>query len=480
MTEHHVDVAIIGTGTAGMSAYRAALAQGARVVAIESGPYGTTCARVGCMPSKLLIAAADAAHAARHADGFGVHAGPVQVDGVQVMARVRAERDRFVGFVLESVESFAQEDKLQGRARFTAPGTLQVGEDTLVHARAVVLATGSRPVIPPALHGVGERVIVNDDVFVWLDLPGSVAVIGTGVIGLEIGQSLHRLGVRTTVFGRSAGIAHMTDPEVQQSAVSVFCAELDLRLESEVVRAREEAGQVELTVRDGQGREHTLSYDYVLVAAGRTPNLDDIGLEHAGLELDAHGVPQFDARTMQCGSSPVFIAGDASADRPLLSEAADTGRIAGDNAARFPHVQPGLRRAPLAIAFTDPNLATVGRGYRALMAAGEARFATGQVSFHNQGRSRVMLVNRGILRVYGEYVTGNFLGAEMIAPRGEHLAHLLAWAYQMRLTVRQMLEMPFYHPVIEEGLRTALRELQKNIEKGAPQEAAGADSTPGI
>ncbi|MFD2364966.1 dihydrolipoyl dehydrogenase [Pseudoduganella sp. GCM10020061] len=480
MDELHVDVAVIGTGTAGMTAYRAARAQGARVVAIEAGPYGTTCARVGCMPSKLLIAAADAAHAARHAHGFGVHAGLVTVDGEQVMARVRSERDRFVGFVLESVDSFAPEDKLRGHARFTGPSTLQVGEDKLVHAKAVVIATGSRPVIPGPLRDVGNRVVVNDDVFDWTTLPGSVAVVGTGVIGLEIGQSLHRLGVRTTVFGRSAGIAHMSDPEVQQSAVSIFGSELDLRLESEVVRARQDGGQVELTVRDGHGAEHSHRYDYVLVAAGRMPNVDGIGLEHAGLALDPHGVPLFDARTLQCGTSPVFIAGDANSVRPLLSEAADDGVIAGDNAARYPGVQPGLRRAPLAIAFTDPNLATVGRGYRELMAAGGARFATGQVSFHNQGRSRVMLANRGILRVYGEYVSGNFLGAEMIAPRGEHLAHLLAWAYQMRLTVRQMLEMPFYHPVIEEGVRTALRELQKNIEKGAPQEPLGADSTPGI
>lgn len=480
MTEHHVDVAIIGTGTAGMSAYRAARAQGARVVVIEAGPYGTTCARVGCMPSKLLIAAADAAHAARHAGGFGVHAGQVEVDGVQVMARVRGERDRFVGFVLDSVDAFAPEDKLQGHARFTGPGTLQVGADTLVHAGAIVIATGSRPVIPPALRGVGDRVIVNDDVFEWLDLPRAVAVVGTGVIGLELGQSLHRLGVRTTVFGRSAGIAHMTDPEVQQSAVSVFGAELDLRLESEVVRARQDGAQVELTVRDGHGVEHSTRVDYVLVAAGRTANVDDLGLEHTGLALDKRGVPLFDARTLQCGTSPIFIAGDVNGVRPLLSEAADDGVIAGDNAARFPHVQPGLRRAPLAIAFTDPNLATVGHGYGELMAAGRARFATGQVSFHNQGRSRVMLVNRGILRVYGEFGTGQFLGAEMLAPRGEHLAHLLAWAYQMRLTVKQMLAMPFYHPVIEEGLRTALRELQKNIEKGAPAEPIGADSTPGI
>lgn len=113
----HVDVAIIGAGTAGMSAYRAALKHTARVLVIEDGPYGTTCARVGCMPSKLLIAAAEAAHGARHAAAFGVHAGPVQIDGRAVMQRVRAERDRFVGFVVEAVESWPPEHRLRGRAR---------------------------------------------------------------------------------------------------------------------------------------------------------------------------------------------------------------------------------------------------------------------------------------------------------------------------------------------------------------------------
>lgn len=480
MTEHHVDVAVIGTGTAGMSAYRAARGQGARVLTIEAGPYGTTCARVGCMPSKLLIAAADAAHAAQHAHGFGVHSQQITIDGAEVMARVRSERDRFVGFVQDSVAAYPDADKLRGHARFTGPGTLQVGDDVVVHAKAFVIATGSRPVIPPPLRDVGDRVIVNDELFDWTSLPRSVAVVGTGVIGLELGQSLHRLGVRTAVFGRSAGIAHMNDPEVQATAVALFGAELDLRLESDVVRARQDNGQVLLTVRDAHGHEHTDSYDYVLVAAGRTPNIDGLGLEHTGLELDKRGVPRFDPRTMQCGASPIFIAGDANAERPLLPEAADQGLIAGDNAGRYPDVQPGLRRAPLAIAFTDPNLAAVGRSYRDLAAGGKVRFATGQVSFTNQGRSRVMLVNRGILRVYGEYVTGHFLGAEMIAPRGEHLAHLLAWAFQMRLTVKQMLEMPFYHPVIEEGVRTALRDLAANIAKGAPHDPEGPDSTPGI
>src|SRR5215218_4334588 len=122
-----VDVAIIGSGTAGLAAYRAARSAGARAVIIEGGPYGTTCARVGCMPSKLLIAAAEAAHAIHRAPGFGVHVdAPMRVDGREVMARVKRERDRFVGFVLESTESIPENDRLRGYARFVHPHSLQV------------------------------------------------------------------------------------------------------------------------------------------------------------------------------------------------------------------------------------------------------------------------------------------------------------------------------------------------------------------
>ncbi|RYE74796.1 MAG: dihydrolipoyl dehydrogenase, partial [Oxalobacteraceae bacterium] len=185
MKQLNVDVAVIGTGTAGMTAYRAAKAQGARTVVIEGAHYGTTCARVGCMPSKLLIAAAEVAHTLHSSAPFGVHAVEVRIDGPAVMARVQRERDRFVGFVLEAVEAIPVQDRLQGHARFTGPCTLQVDDHTEIHAGRVVIATGSTPLRLPQLENVGPGIVTSDDVFYWDDLPASVAVIGTGVIGLE-------------------------------------------------------------------------------------------------------------------------------------------------------------------------------------------------------------------------------------------------------------------------------------------------------
>ncbi|MFC0135802.1 dihydrolipoyl dehydrogenase [Massilia eurypsychrophila] len=474
-----VDVAIIGAGTAGLSAYRSAVAQGARTVLIEGGPYGTTCARVGCMPSKLLIAAADAAHMLQAAPGFGVHPGEVRIDGRAVMERVRRERDRFVGFVVDGVERIPEADRLVGQARFTAAHTLQVGEHTTVQAARVVIATGSTPFRLPQLADGGPGVIVSDDIFEMTDLPQSMAVIGTGVIGLELGQAMSRLGVRVSFFARGGSLAQLTDPDVLHDATRVLGAELDVRFQNRIIGASRDGDGVLLVSHDAAGAEHRERFDYVLMAAGRAPNVGAIGIEHTGLELDKQGIPLFDRRTMQCGASHIFIAGDADNDRPVLPEAADQGCIAGANAGRYPDVRPGLRRTALTIAFTEPQIATVGAGYRELCADGRPKFALGMVSFENQGRSRVMLQNHGMLRVYGEYGTGRFLGAEMIGPRAEHIGHLLAWACQARMTVDQMLDMPFYHPVVEEGVRTALRALHAALAKGAPDQAAVSDA-PGV
>ena len=166
MNQLSVDVAILGAGTAGLGAYRAAKAHTNSVVLIEGGPYGTTCARVGCMPSKLLIAAAEAVHHIQQAPGFGVKAtGEIEIDGPAVMQRVRSERDRFAGFVVESVDNIPAADKVRGYARFLDDYRVQVDDHAIITAKRFVLATGSRPSYPAIFKEAGDRLIVNDDVF---------------------------------------------------------------------------------------------------------------------------------------------------------------------------------------------------------------------------------------------------------------------------------------------------------------------------
>jgi dihydrolipoamide dehydrogenase len=464
MAEGKVDVAIIGAGTAGLAAYRRVREHTERLLLIEVGPHGTTCARVGCMPSKLLIAAADAAHAVHEAPVFGVHVGPPRIDGKAVMARVRDLRDDFVRSVLEVVEDFPPEHRLDGHARFLDDHRLQVGDDAVVEADRILIATGSRPAYPALFAEAGDLLATSDNVFEWPDLPASVAVFGGGIIGLELGQALHRLGVRMRLFGKGGAVGPLSDPAVRDYAARTFAAEFPFDPDAKVGAIRRRDGKVEVAFEDEAG-ERTERFDRLLAATGRRPNVDRLGLENTGLELDDMGVPLFDRFTGQCGDSHIFIAGDADDDAPLLHEAADEGKIAGDNAARYPDVRAQTRRAPLGIVFSDPQIATAGRSWRELHEDG-VDHAIGEVSFEDQGRSRVINRDRGVLRLYGAHGSGLFLGAEMIGPAAEHVGHLLAWAAQQGLSVHEMLAMPYYHPVIEEGLRTALRHLNRQLRMG--------------
>jgi dihydrolipoamide dehydrogenase len=378
------------------------------------------------------------------------------------MQRVRAERDRFVGFVIDAVERWPAERRVRGHARFVDDHVLQVDDHTRIEAERIVIATGSRPAVPRTwLDALGERVIVNDEVFDWDDLPDSVAVAGTGVIGLELAQALHRLGVRVKLYGRGGPVGPLTDPVLQAESLRLFGAALPLNARAVGMAVRREGDDVVVQV-DGQPDER---FEWLLAATGRHPNIDHLGLEHTTLPLDPAGVPVFDRRTGQVGRSHVFIAGDVGELHPLLHEAADDGRIAGDNAGRFPDVRVRPRRAALSVVFSDPQIMRAGLGHADLVEAGIG-FETGRVSFEDQGRSRVMRHNHGALHVYGERATGRFLGAEMIGPSAEHIGHLLAWSVQRGDTVQDMLDSPFYHPVVEEGLRTALRELQRALRMG--------------
>jgi len=469
MNKIQVDVAIIGSGTAGMGAYRAARAHTNSIIVIEGGEYGTTCARVGCMPSKLLIAASDAAHHARHTDQFGVQVENVKVDGKAVMERVRRERDRFVGFVLESVEGFDDAHKLRGYAKFKDEHTLIVDDHTEISAQRIVIATGSRPHFPDVFYEAGDRLLINDSLFELEDLPESVAVFGPGVIGLELGQALSRLGVRVKVFGRSGVVAGLQDPEINQYAQDIFNKEFYLNTRVKLQNVRKKSDGVEIEYLDENDQFISEQFSYVLAATGRRANVDKLALENTNLTLDKKGVPTFDDMTMQTSTPHIFIAGDANNEIPLLHEAADEGKTAGNNAGQFPLIQAGLRRAPLSVVFSEPQIAHIGLSPNAIKEKYPNRYAVGEVSFEGQGRSRVMAKNQGLLKVYAEQDTGLFLGAEMFGPAAEHIGHLLSWAIQQQQTVAQILDMPFYHPVIEEGVRTAFRDLDAklNSERGA-------------
>ena len=456
-----LDVIIIGAGSAGLAALREVRKRTDRYLIVNDGPWGTTCARVGCMPSKLLIEAGNAFHARRKLATLGIRgAEGLSADVPAVLQRVRSVRDSFVEATLRSTD--AGECALSGRARLLDAQRVEVN-GTVHRARNIVIATGSRPVVPEPWLAFGDRILTTDTLFEQPTLGPRIAVIGLGPVGSEMAQALARLGLEVSAFSKQGTVAGLSDPQVNDALLESFKDEFSVHLGGEV-ELREVAGGIEVT----DGRTPVV-VDQVLAALGRRPNIEHMGLDTLGLELDDKGLPPIDPRSMQVGDLRVFMAGDVDGDRPLLHEAADEGHIAGLNAMTDePH--HFKRRTRLAIAFTQPNAAVIGRRHAALeerkkpsaKSAG-SDFVTGSVDFEDQGRARVAQRNHGLLHVYADKADGRLLGAELCAPDGEHLAHLLALAIERRLTVAELLGMPFYHPVLEEGLRTALRKAASQL-----------------
>lgn len=458
--ERKVRVAIIGAGTAGINAVSVVREATDDFVLINGGPLGTTCARVGCMPSKVMIQIADDFHRRHVLATEGIdHGGELTIDLSRTMARVRALRDRFVGGIIEDVIEPLGDRFIEGYAEFIEPTLLQVG-GMEIRAEKTVIAAGSRPVIPHRWRRFGERILTTDTIFEQSELPKDMAVLGLGVIGLELGQALARIGLNVTGFDLLPHIGGLQDPEVNKVALEAIGKDFPLNLEEEV-QIEEADGRLRVT-----SDSTTVLVDKVLLSVGRISNADGLRLERIGLEVDSQGLPPFDHETMQVNDLPIFIAGDVNSYRPVLHEASHEGTVAGYNVLQERPVR--IKRKPrFVIAFTDPNICGVGASWEEIKDKGPA---IGTAHFHG-GREIIMLRDQGIIRVYGDRKSGRLWGAEMVAPGGEHLAHLLAWSIQQELTVFDLLTLPFYHPAVEETVHTALKDLAARVQRdgdGAP------------
>ncbi|MCB0391986.1 MAG: dihydrolipoyl dehydrogenase [Bdellovibrionales bacterium] len=445
------DVVIIGAGTAGLSARKQVAKKTDNYLVVDDGPLGTTCARVGCMPSKVLIQAANDYYRKHKLKQMGILGGEnLLVDTRQVMKHVRSLRDRFTRGVLGGMPSW-QDKFLAKRAKFVDANILDL-QGEKVKAKNIIIATGSRPIIPKTWLEFKDYLIDTNDFFELENLPQSMAVIGMGVIGSELGQALSRLGVKVVGVTVGKAIGGLTDPDIQDYVAQKLSQEMPLHFNGAELVGVSENGLLRIKADD-----KIYEVEKALVAMGRRPNVDNLGLENLKLEMDTKGVPAINFNTLNVkGYDHIYLPGDVNADRPILHEAADEGNIAGFNAVN--EGQCFQRRTSLGITFMDPNIAFVGQTWAQLKEQ-KIEFESGEVTFEGQGRSIVKLKEQGLLRVYADKRTGRLLGAEMQAPDGEHLAHLLAWSISLKLTVFEALKMPFYHPVVEEGLRTALRDL---------------------
>ncbi|MBI99895.1 MAG: dihydrolipoyl dehydrogenase [Halobacteriovoraceae bacterium] len=457
------DVVILGAGSAGMSARREVAKKTDNYRVFDAGKLGTTCARVGCMPSKVLIQAANDFYRKKAFAQEGIHgAESLSVNMPETLKHVRSLRDRFVRGVMGGMESWMETHLERKYATFIDAKTLDV-EGEKVRFKKAIVATGSTPVVPPNFKEFSEFILTSDDLFEQEDLPKKMAVVGLGVIGIELGQALSRLGIEVVGINRRQCISAVTDEELNKYICDKMCEELNINF----------TGVKELSKRDDTliidtFDGHRYEVGKVFLSTGRSPNVEKCGLLNICNEVSTKRLPLYDKQTFQLKEHPhIFFAGDVNGDKPILHEASDEGKVCGYNAVRD-EVTPFKSRVPLAITFSDPNIGYAGKTSAVLDEEG-ADYQIGRVSFEGQGRSIVKLKEIGLLKVYGDTKSGKLLGAEMFGPDIEHIAHLMAWAIGNGMTVNQALSMPFYHPVIEEGLRTALRDLREKVEEKAPE-----------
>lgn len=465
--QRKVDVVIIGAGSAGLAALRQVAQKTDDFLLIDRGPLGTTCARVGCMPSKVLIDAARLYHGRQRMKECGINgADQLSADIPAVLRHVRRLRAHFTSGMIGVTHQLAGKRLLTGRATLLGPNRIALGEDT-IECASIILAVGSRPTVPHAWRPFGRRILTTETLFEQKELPARLALVGLGTNGLELGQALSRLGIEVTGFGRNPLIGGIMDPEISRAALDILQTEFPLHVGAAAEIA---SGTNALLVGNGSCQ---VEVDACIAAIGTRPNLDDLGLDRLGLETDEHGMPPFDPHSMQVGDLPIYIAGDANGHLPLLHEAQDEGFIAGRNAAGDA-VHGFRRRSPLGIGFTDPQIATVGMRYDAL---DRKTTIIGRSDFSEQSRAIIEHGNAGRLHVYTDKANARLLGAEMVVPEAEHLAHILALAVQQKLTVHEALMMPFYHPTVEEGLRSALRDAARQLaDPHPPAELALCDS----
>jgi dihydrolipoamide dehydrogenase len=448
---------ILGAGSSGLTALGQIRRETDDFVMINGGHFGTTCARVGCMPSKALIHCAEHFHARKHFYDFGIDgADGLTIDQPAVMKRVRAFRDRFTkGVQSGSTDTLTEEQLIKGYAKFVAPNVVEVNGERIQGER-IIIATGSRPVVPtPWKTALGDRLLTSDEIFELETLPKRIAVIGLGVIGLELGQALSRIGVDVIGFEMTSTIAGLRSPSVSKEAVKLISKEFPIYL-GEAAEIEATASGAKITVSSG-----TFEVDAVLASLGRRPNIDQIGIEHLGVELDERGMPPFNLQTMQVADLPVFIAGDVNGFRPILHEAGHEGKIAVLNAMQYPSIQSYKRKTALGVAFTDPQIASFGCGYDDLDLAESV-----VVEFNlerNNGRAIVMGEDRGMISLYADKASKRLVGGELMMPEAEHLAHLLAWAVEQEMDVLQLVRMPYYHPVLEEAVESAIQLLAKEL-----------------
>ena len=455
------DLAIVGAGAAGFAAAIQAVERGARVAMIEHGTVGGTCVNIGCVPSKAMLRAGEIYNfaAANPHRGAPTSTEPVALGELVAQKDALVERMRHEKYC-DLIEEYGW-DLLKGHAEFADAETLLVDGEQL-RARAYLIAAGARPTIPP-IEGLQEAGYVTSTSGLELkSLPKRLLVIGGNYIGLELGQLYAHLGSHVILFELLERISPLEEPEVAETLSGVLEAEgVQLVTGARVIRAGRDGDQKTLTVVV-DGEEQLFHADEILVAAGRRPNTDKLGLERAGIELTERGAIAIDD-TLRTTNPRVFAAGDVTPVPQFVYVAAAQGATAAVNALEGGKQRLDYRALPR-VTFTHPQVAAVG------LTEDQAREQGLDVDvrtlpLESVPRALVNLDTRGFVKIVAEAEGGRIVGATAVAENAGDIILAAVYAVQFGLTVEDVSRTWAPYLTMSEGFKLAAQIFSRDVSK---------------
>lgn len=462
------DTVIIGAGTAGIEAYKAATEAGANCILVESGPLGTSSRRTGDTPVSFLMEAGKKCHALMELDTYGISPKSkvdISLNTDHVLNNLRAARSKETGDVLSFIYRIPETNRLIGKARFVDEHTIMVNENFQVRFKSAVISTGSAPVIPFELsrYGADSGVYTTNDFFDMDHLPNSIAVFGSNREGLQIGQALSYLGVKTVVFG-SNRIWDLTDESVMHTTIDEFNDRFDLVLNTYTTAIEKTSRGFSIYYLDHTNYENHLSVETILSASIRCPKLEGLNIRSLGIKVDRFGCIDIKQNTLQTSVDHIFAAGEVTDLNMTVDFARYQGRLAGYNAANYPNMSTAKKPIKVNIMNTDPEVAMVGMSYEEVVARAKTgrHFIAGEVRA-SEGMYRITKNDGGMMRIYCDEETKQILGAEMCLHNAGHIAHELAIAMAGNLTIDEISRLPLFKPSYEEIIRSACQSVSRNF-----------------
>ncbi|MBO6950060.1 MAG: mercury(II) reductase [Rhodospirillales bacterium] len=455
------DIAVIGAGSAGFSAAITAAEEGANVALIGHGTIGGTCVNVGCVPSKTMIRAAEALHGARAAGRFPGLSGEAGVDDWRKLIAAKDDlvmtlRQKKYADLLPEYNNITY---LEGAARLNGAGVIL--NDTPIAAGKTIITTGGRPSVPP-IPGLEEvNYLTSTSVLELETLPESLIVIGGGYIGAEIAQMMARMGVQVTVVCRSR-LLPQVEPEISDALADAFRAEgMKLYCGIAYDACREDETGVTVCVKEGDTLLE-LKAEQLLVATGRTPNTEGLGLAEAGIDLDKRGAIVVDDR-MRTSRPGVYAAGDVTNRDQFVYMAAYGAKLAAKNALNFDSLVYDNSAMPWVV-FSDPQVAGVGFTEAA---AKDNRYdvITSTISLDHVPRALAARDTRGLIKLIADKKTDRLLGAQILAPEGADSIQTAALAIKCGMTVTDLADTLFPYLTTVEGLKLAAQTFNKDVSK---------------